>query len=128
MYTENTLAIIRNLFRDYLEACDALKQVRDAAASDGVAQSASAGASSAVARPTGAAATSAAVQPDAVLSQSVREILPKIVPTKIGSKGQILEWNEEFEESSHITGIYRICTSSIRDGESRTGRRSFTAR
>ena len=26
LYTENTLAIIRNLFRDYLEACEVLKK------------------------------------------------------------------------------------------------------
>ena len=28
LYTENTLAIIRNLFRDYLEACEVLKKER----------------------------------------------------------------------------------------------------
>ncbi len=87
LYTENTLAIIRNLFRDYLEACDALKRESDAAGADSVSASTAT-----------AYSNSAAVFPDAVLSQSVREILPKIVPTKIGSKGQILEWNEEFEE------------------------------
>ena len=46
------------------------------------------------------------------LSQSVREILPKIVPTKIGSKGQSLEWNEEFEESEphhrHLSHLYEF--------------------
>ena len=101
LYTENTLAIIRNLFRDYLEACDALKRESDAAGADSVSASTAT-----------AYSNSAAVFPDAVLSQSVREILPKIVPTKIGSKGQILEWNEEFEESEphhrHLSHLYEF--------------------
>lgn len=110
--------IIRNLFRDYLEACDALKRESDAAGADSVSASTAT-----------AYSNSAAVFPDAVLLQSVREILPKIVPAKIGSKGQILEWNEEFEESEphhrHLSASVRVPSGT---GNHEPDRRSFTAR
>ena len=51
LYTENTLAIIRNLFRDYLEACEVLKK-------------------------------------ESALSGTIREQLPAIVLTQLGSDGR----------------------------------------
>lgn len=73
LYSENIMAIVRNLFRDYIDACER------AGAAD-------------------------------ALCDQVREILPALAPTKIGSKGQILEWNEEFIESDphhrHLSHLY----------------------
>lgn len=75
LYTENTLAIIRNLFRDYLEACEVLKK-------------------------------------ESVLSKTICEQLPAIVPTQLGSDGRILEWNEEFTEVEvehrHLSHLYEF--------------------
>jgi len=75
LYTENTLAILRNLFRDYIKACEIL----------------------------GA---------DDPLADTAKELLPKIVPIHIGSKGQILEWNEEFIEQDphhrHLSHLYEL--------------------
>ncbi|WOC33420.1 MULTISPECIES: glycoside hydrolase family 95 protein [Caproicibacterium] len=74
-YTENTLAIVRNLFRDYLDACKELQQEDD-------------------------------------LAQEVRALLPQMVPTAVGSKGQVLEWNEEFQETDphhrHLSHLYEL--------------------
>ena len=75
LYTENTLAIIRNLFRDYLEACEVLKK-------------------------------------ESALSGTIRQQLPAIVPTQLGSDGRILEWNEEFTEVEvehrHLSHLYEF--------------------
>lgn len=75
LYTENTLAIIRNLFRDYLEACEVLKK-------------------------------------EGALSETIREQLPAIVLTQLGSDGRILEWNEEFTEVEvehrHLSHLYEF--------------------
>lgn len=75
LYTENTLAIIRNLFRDYLEACEVLKK-------------------------------------EGALSGTIREQLPAIVPTQLGSDGRILEWNEELPEAEvehrHLSHLYEF--------------------
>ena len=75
LYTENTLAIIRNLFRDYLEACEVLKK-------------------------------------EGALSGTIREQLPAIVPTQLGSDGRIQEWNEEFTEVEvehrHLSHLYEF--------------------
>ncbi len=73
LYTENTLAIGRNLFLDYLEASEKLG-VEDE------------------------------------LTARVREVLPKLVQPKIDSKGRLMEWNEEFEETEvthrHLSHLY----------------------
>lgn len=74
-YSENTLAITRNLFRDYLEASKVLNQTSP-------------------------------------LIPQVRHALENIVPTALGSKGQILEWNEEFPEQDihhrHLSHLYEL--------------------
>ncbi|MBQ8640544.1 MAG: glycoside hydrolase family 95 protein [Lachnospiraceae bacterium] len=84
LYTENTLAIIRNLFLDYIEACQVLDEEMAA----------------------GKETTT-----DEYLLR-VKEQLQKIAPMKIGSLGQILEWNEEFEENEvehrHLTHLYEL--------------------
>ncbi len=75
MYSENIMAIVRNLFRDYLDAC------RQAGEKDG-------------------------------LYDSIRAILPLLVPVRTGSRGQILEWNEEFLEEDphhrHLSHLYEL--------------------
>ena len=50
---------------------------------------------------------------DAGLRKTLKETLAKLRPYQIGSKGQILEWQEEFQEpepdhrhSSHLFGLY----------------------
>lgn len=74
-YSENTLAIIRNLFRDYLEACDVLK-------------------------------------PESGRKAAVKEMLDKIIPIRIGSRGQILEWDREWKECDmhhrHLSHLYEL--------------------
>ena len=74
-YTENENAIVRNLFRDYLEASESLN-IKDK------------------------------------LVDQIQAIINKIVPTMIGSQGQILEWNEEFEETDqhhrHLSHLYEL--------------------
>ena len=74
-YTENTLAIARNLFRDFLECCEILK-IEDN------------------------------------LCRQVSEILLEMQEPQIGSQGQILEWNEEFEEADikhrHLSHLYEL--------------------
>ena len=74
-YSENTLAITRNLFRDYLEAGEVLNRTSP-------------------------------------LTAQVHNALKNIVPTAIGSKGQILEWNEEFPEQDihhrHLSHLYEL--------------------
>lgn len=73
LYTENTLAIGRNLFLDYLEAS------RDLGIED-------------------------------ELTGKVEELLPQLIPPKIDSKGRLMEWNEEFEETEvthrHLSHLY----------------------
>lgn len=75
LYSENTLAITRNLFRDYLEACSELSFHDD-------------------------------------LYDQISQILPQIVSPKIGSHGQILEWNKEFKEADihhrHLSHLYEL--------------------
>ena len=50
---------------------------------------------------------------DEEMVDEVRSKLPKLLPYKIGSKGQLLEWEEEFEEAEphhrHISHIYPLC-------------------
>ena len=76
-FTENTLAIIRNLFRDYLEACHVLQ--------------------------TGAETKVAAAG-----------LLEQIIPVRMGSGGQILEWDREWEECDvhhrHLSHLYELHT------------------
>lgn len=75
MYTENTLAIIRNLFRDYIEACDTLSISEKKQA-------------------------------------EVKKLLTEIIPIGIGSQGQILEWDKEWEECDvhhrHLSHLYEL--------------------
>lgn len=74
-YTENTLAIIRNLFRDYIQVCETLGEQDD-------------------------------------ISETAVRLLSDLIPTAIGSKGQILEWEEEFEEADlhhrHLSHLYEL--------------------
>lgn len=74
-YTENTLAIIRNLFRDYIEACEALGK-------------------------------------DTEQKEEIRRLLGQIIPIRIGSRGQILEWDREWEECDehhrHLSHLYEL--------------------
>ena len=74
-FSENTLAIIRNLFRDYLEACEALDE-----------------------------GTEGKIR--------ARCLLEKIIPTKIGAGGRILEWDREWEECDvhhrHLSHLYEL--------------------
>lgn len=75
LYSENTLAIIRNILRDYAEACSILGVYDETA----------------------------------VLAE---KLLADIVPVQIGKEGQILEWNEEFEEADvhhrHLSHLYEL--------------------
>ena len=74
-YSENTLAIVRNLFRDYVKGCEVL-----------------------------------GLQNQIVCD--VLEALERMVPTAVGSKGQILEWNQEFPEQDvhhrHVSHLYEL--------------------
>lgn len=74
-FTENTLAIVRNLFRDYLEACDAL-------------------------------------QTWAERREAVADALKHLIPVRVGKGGQILEWDEEWEECDvhhrHLSHLYEL--------------------
>lgn len=44
------------------------------------------------------------------LYESIKDVLPRLAPTQIGSSGQILEWNEEFAETDphhrHLSHLY----------------------
>ena len=46
------------------------------------------------------------------MAQEVREALPKLAPLQTGSKGQVLEWEKEFEEVEpghrHISHLYAL--------------------
>lgn len=83
LYTENTLAIIRNLFRDFVAAWEALE---------------------------GEAGSDSAQVCDADLVVRIKEVLPRIAGTQIGSQGQILEWNEEMQDTDpnhrHLSHLY----------------------
>lgn len=74
-FTENTNAIVRWVFRDYLNACKELG-IRGE------------------------------------VYNEVKRILPDIVPIRLGSIGQILEWNKEFTESErhhrHLSHLYEL--------------------
>ncbi|NJP39714.1 glycoside hydrolase family 95 protein [Oscillospiraceae bacterium HV4-5-C5C] len=74
--SENTLAIARNLLRDFIEAAEVLGQTEDP------------------------------------WYQTARQNLDLIQPTQLGSQGQILEWNEEFEEADqhhrHLSHLYEL--------------------
>ena len=74
-YSENTLAIARNLFRDYVKGCEVLGLQNQ-------------------------------------IMCDVLEALERMVPTAIGSKGQILEWNQEFPEQDvhhrHVSHLYEL--------------------
>ena len=74
-YSENTLAIARNLFQDYVKGCEALDLQNQ-------------------------------------IMCDVLEALERMVPTAIGSKGQILEWNQEFPEQDvhhrHVSHLYEL--------------------
>ncbi len=73
-YTEHTLAVIRNLFRDCAEACRVLGKPQDA--------------------------------------KRYEELLGRMAPTRIGEFGQIMEWDQEFEESDvhhrHLSNLYEL--------------------
>ena len=79
-FTENTLAIVRNLFSDVLEAAQHLD--------------------------------AATAQADATFIERVRSVLPRIVPTRIGSDGTILEWDTQLEEADprhrHLSHLYEL--------------------
>ena len=58
-------------------------------------------------------ASSKALGVDGAFAKKLQGILKKLPPYKIGSKGQLLEWSEEFEETdvrhrhmSHLYGLY----------------------
>lgn len=74
-YSENTLAIIRNLFRDYIEACDVLEREPERKA-------------------------------------AVKALLGKMIPIRLGSHGQILEWDREWKECDvhhrHLSHLYEL--------------------
>ena len=74
-YSENTMAIARNLFRDYVKGCEVLGLQNQ-------------------------------------IMCDVLEALERMVPTAIGSKGQILEWNQEFPEQDvhhrHVSHLYEL--------------------
>lgn len=74
-YTEHTLAVVRNLFADYLNACEVLGKEGKA-------------------------------------SEEIKKLKDEIVPVKIGSRGQIMEWNEELEEADphhrHLSHLYEL--------------------
>ncbi len=84
-YTENVQAIIRNLFRDYLEAWDILEAER------GLGE---------------------ACPLDADRKESVKTLLAGMIPVRVGSKGQILEWDREWEEwdvhHRHLSHLYEL--------------------
>lgn len=87
MASENTLAITRNLFKDYMEAFITLTgKINDESKPD--------------------------ICQDIELFEKVKEALPKIVKTKIGSKGQILEWDKEYDEIEehhrHLSHLYEL--------------------
>ena len=46
------------------------------------------------------------------LRETVEELLPKVMPYAIGSKGQLLEWEKEFQESDpqhrHVSHLYGL--------------------
>lgn len=54
---------------------------------------------------------------DDEILQDIAERLEKLTPFKIGSKGQLLEWNEEFEEAEpghrHISHLYGLFPSEL---------------
>lgn len=79
-YSENTLAIIRNLFRDYTEACDVLKEEK--------------------------------ADTDTDLKTAAESLLARIIPTKTGKRGQILEWDREWKECDmrhrHLSHLYEL--------------------
>ncbi len=74
-YSENTLAIARNLFQDYVKGCEVLGLQNQ-------------------------------------IMCDVLEALERMVPTAVGSKGQILEWNQEFPEQDvhhrHVSHLYEL--------------------
>lgn len=84
-YTENVQAIIRNLFRDYLEAWDILGAERG---------------------------SGEAFTLDADRKESVKSLLAGMIPVRVGSKGQILEWDREWEEwdvhHRHLSHLYEL--------------------
>lgn len=83
IYTENTLAIIRNLFRDFVAAWEILERE---------------------------VGSNSAQVCDADLVVKIKEVLPQIAGTQIGSQGQILEWNEEMQDTDpnhrHLSHLY----------------------
>ncbi len=74
-YTENTLAIIRNLLQDYREACQTLGESEER-------------------------------------REEAGRLLEGIIPIKQGSRGQILEWDREWEECDihhrHLSHLYEL--------------------
>ena len=66
-----------------------------------------------------------------------KNVLAKLKPTEIGSKGQVLEWREEFEESepghrhvSHLWGLYpgtSFTTAELKDAAKVTLQRRLAA-
>lgn len=78
IYSENSLAIIRNLFRDFVSAWEVLRKESG--------------------------------QCETELVMRVKEALQHIAVTKIGSQGQILEWNEEMQDTDpnhrHLSHLY----------------------
>ena len=59
---------------------------------------------------------------DQDFAEQLKEILPMHYPYKIGSKGQLLEWSEEYEEMeqhhrhiSHLYGLHPACEITLED-------------
>ncbi|MDO5423685.1 MAG: glycoside hydrolase N-terminal domain-containing protein [Eubacteriales bacterium] len=128
VYSENANATIRGLFRDYLRACEALgKQGRPEQGEpgrDGLKQCGPGQGESKrdVHESCGSAydkfgrdvhescGSEHGEFEQRALYQKVRKLLPLIVRPKIGSRGQILEWEQEYEEAEphhrHLSHLY----------------------
>lgn len=87
-YSENENAVFRNLCRDYISCCEMLE--RHAAESG----------------------DNKACVYDRGLYERAREILPRIVPVRLDSKGRVMEWNEELPEHDvhhrHLSHLYEL--------------------
>ena len=133
LYSENANAIVRNLFLDYLDCCERLGKLENEELVCKGAYSAELFASqkgnsgnpelTQVSSEKCISAqggndnkyefeANAVVTKSETLAQKIAEILPQMVPTAIGSKGQILEWNEEFAEAEehhrHLSHLYEL--------------------
>ncbi|MBW3092713.1 glycoside hydrolase family 95 protein [Bifidobacterium sp. 82T10] len=83
-YSENTLAIVRNLFRDFLSGAGDLEDAGNGELPVG----------------------------ERRLVDDVRSVIGRIVPTRIGADGRVMEWNESFDEQDrqhrHMSHLYEL--------------------